>query len=64
MWCTWSLPSSFWNFVFPLQVAYCRPLSVSISLGGPNSPVASRYVSTTFSLVWLRYTPSAVMYRA
>ena len=58
MWCTWSFCSSCWNRVFPRHAAYCRPLSVSISFGAPYSPTAVRYTSSTFSHVWLRYTPS------
>lgn len=42
MWWTWSFCSSFWNGVTPRQLAYCRPLSVSISWGAPYCATAAR----------------------
>lgn len=39
---TRSLAISFWKRLDPRQAAYWRPLSVSISLGTPNSPAARR----------------------
>jgi hypothetical protein len=36
------------------QLVYCRPLSVSISPGGWNSPAATRYTSITAAAVGLR----------
>ncbi|MEI6516457.1 MAG: hypothetical protein WCO77_10790 [bacterium] len=62
-WCTRSRCSTFSNRVFPRQFVYCRPLSVSISLGTPYSPVARWYTSRTFSAVCERYSPSPTMYR-
>ena len=60
---TLSFASSRSNRVEPRHEVYCRPLSVSISRGTPNSPTPRRYVSSTCSAVWLRNTPSETMKR-
>ncbi len=60
---TLSFASSCSNRVEPRHEVYCRPLSVSISRGTPNSPTPRRYVSSTCSAVWLRNTPSETMNR-
>lgn len=62
MCCMRFFSSSCWNLVLPCQLAYCRPLSVSISFGTPCAPMPRRNTSSTFSAVWLRNTSSAVMY--
>ena len=49
-----SLAISLWKRLVPRQAAYWRPLSVSISLGTPNSAAARRYTSMTACAVWLR----------
>ena len=68
-WCGWlrmcftrSLVSSISNLVVPRHAVYCRPLSVSISLGTPYSVTAFRYTSSTFSAVWLVNSPSPTIY--
>jgi hypothetical protein len=47
----------------PRQLVYWRPLSVSISLGGWNSPTATRYTSITALAVGLRNKSAPTMNR-
>jgi len=60
---TRSFCSSASNRLVPRQEVYCRPLSVSISLGGWNSPAATRYTSITACAVGLRNKSAPTMNR-